>query len=32
VFQTWCRILLRGISALVIVLLVFLRFCLPEAA
>jgi hypothetical protein len=31
VFQTSCKILPRGISALVIVLLDFLRFYLPEA-
>ena len=31
VFRTCCGTLPRGISALGIVLLVFLRFCLPEA-
>ena len=31
VSQKWCRILLRGISAVHIVLVVFLRFFLPKA-
>ena len=31
VSRTWCKTLARRISALGIVLLVFLRFCVPEA-